>query len=465
MFRQIVISIIIIILALILANILVNSRSEPEEKPKDETTPLVQVAPIKILNGNVLVNGSGNVRARQEVSFAAEVSGKLIYVNPRLIEGQRISKGEVLFRIDTANFRSALDAARADVASQNVAVDQAREEVALAKAELDRFNQRRDIISSAITDTTTQILPPDALQNTAAGNSIALQSSNVTPNNLATRQPQLDSARAALRRAKAQLADAQTALSRTVVRAPFTGVVRSKSIALGSFVQPGQALGSIVGTGEYEAVISLSETEAALVDGLWAAGKTRPQASIFLNYGGTRYRWQAYVDRASSILNPQTRTIDIFLRIPRPINGGAIAANSDGGQNGEAIGSLNAPPLFIGSFVDAEISGKNIGDYAELPLTALRPENKIWLVEDGKLRIIDANIIQRLDKSVLITTDNLGPDAVAIIGNLKTATEGEKVRISKSRSAKPPSEKPKQANQPEGATDKSSAAKKAAPES
>lgn len=426
MVKQAFISVIILIAAAVLAYVLVNARSEPEEKPKQETTPLVQVAPVIIRNGNLLVNGSGNVRARQEVSFAAQIAGKLIYVNPRLNEGARISKGDILFRIEPADFQSAVEAARADVASQNVAVVQAREEVALAKAEIARFEERKNRIAALDGADNTQILAPDALSLTTNKDQGA---SSALTNNLATRQPQLDSARAALRRAQARLSDAQTALGRTVVRAPFSGVVRSKNIALGSFVQPGQALGAIVGTDEYEAVISLSEKEAALVAGLWG-GNQRAEASIFLNYGGTRYRWQAYVDRANSILNPQTRTIDIFLRIPRPINGGAPAADQ---PNDDSI-DFNAPPLFVGSFVDAQISGKDVGDYAELPLAALRPDNKIWLVKDGKLRIIDVQILQGGEDNVLISAAGLGDNPMAIIGNLKTATEGERVRIAKPRS-------------------------------
>lgn len=426
MVKQAFISVIILIAAAVLAYVLVNARSEPEEKPKQETTPLVQVAPVIIRNGNLLVNGSGNVRARQEISFAAQIAGKLIYVNPRLNEGARISKGDILFRIEPADFQSAVEAARADVASQNVAVVQAREEVALAKAEIARFEERKNRIAALDGADNTQILAPDALSLTTNKDQGA---SSALTNNLATRQPQLDSARAALRRAQARLSDAQTALGRTVVRAPFSGVVRSKNIALGSFVQPGQALGAIVGTDEYEAVISLSEKEAALVAGLWG-GNQRAEASIFLNYGGTRYRWQAYVDRANSILNPQTRTIDIFLRIPRPINGGAPAADQ---PNDDSI-DFNAPPLFVGSFVDAQISGKDVGDYAELPLAALRPDNKIWLVKDGKLRIIDVQILQGGEDNVLISAAGLGDNPMAIIGNLKTATEGERVRIAKPRS-------------------------------
>ena len=285
MHRQRVLGGLILLAAIVIAAVLILMRSEPEEKPAEELVPLVQAEPLEIRSGNLMVTGAGTVRAREELTLAAEVAGKLVYVNPNLREGQRIARGATLFRIDTSDYRNAVQAANADVASQRVAVLQAREEVALARAELERF-QQRGISGNAYasvdqSDYAAQILPPDELiQKTRSGTPQTSQ--NIRTNGLATRQPQLESAQAGLRRAQAQQADAHTALKRTVVRAPFAGIVRAEQIALGSFVQPGQSLGSIVGTADYEAVIPLSEKDAALIPGLFRAGSgNRIAASVF----------------------------------------------------------------------------------------------------------------------------------------------------------------------------------------
>lgn len=434
--RQRVIGGLILLGAILIAAILIMLRSDPEEKAPEDLIPLVQAETLEIRSGNLMVSGAGTVRAREELTLAAEVAGKLVYVNPDLREGQRIQKGAVLFRIDTANYRNAVQTAQADVASQSVSVLQAKEEVALAKAELDRFQQRGSSGSSAYasvdsSDYAARILPPDALAEKAAPGEPAAKQP-IAPNGLATRQPQLQSAQAGLRRAQANLADARTALERTVVRAPFSGIVRAEDIALGSYVQPGQSLGSMVGTADYEAVIPLSESEAALIPQLFDAGKgSRIQASIFSDYGGVRYRWAAYVDRVNGVLNPQTRTIDVFLRIPSPTRGGSpVAGPANAGKSATAS---SAPPLFVGSFVHAEITGKALDSYAVLPLAALRAGNKVWLIENGKLHIVTVDIYQRTDKSALISTKGLGTKPVAVTGNLKIATEGLQVRVAEPR--------------------------------
>ncbi|GAA0485076.1 efflux RND transporter periplasmic adaptor subunit [Parasphingorhabdus litoris] len=433
MHRQRVIGGLILLAAIVIAALLIFLRPEPAEKPEEENIPLVQAEALKIRSGNLMIEGSGTVRAREELTLAAEVAGKLVYVNPGLREGQRVARGATLFRIDTSDYRNAVQTAQADVASQNVAVMEAREEVTLARAELERF-QKRGASNSAYasvddSDYAARILPPDSLQQKQSAEDES--ASSASTNGLATREPQLQSARAALRRAQAQLADAQTALKRTTVRAPFAGVVRSEDIALGSYVAPGQSLGSMVGTADFEAVIPLSESEAALIPGLWRPGSSRIEASVYSDYGGTRYRWQAYVDRANSVLNPQTRTIDVFLRIPNPLRGGAPAVTQKEGQ--KSAGASGAPPLFVGSFVDAEITGRALDQYAVLPLAALRPGNQIWLVQDGKLRIAKVDIYQRTDTQALISTAGLGAKPVVILSALKAATNGQRVKIAEAR--------------------------------
>ena len=440
--RQRVLGGLILLGAIVIAAVLILLRAEPEEKPQEELIPLVEAEALEIRSGNLMVTGAGTVRAREELTLAAEVAGKLVYVNPDLREGQRVAQGAVLFRIDTSDYRNAVQTAQADVAAQGVSLLQAQEEVALAKAELDRFQQRgvsggNAYASVDSSDYAAQILPPDVLAQKAGPDGSQTKQRIVT-NGLATRQPQLQSTRAGLRRAQANLANAKTALQRTVVRAPFSGIVRTEDIALGSYVQPGQSLGSIVGTADYEAVIPLSEKEAALIPQLFRAGAgNRIEATVFSDYGGVRYRWAAYVDRVNGVLNPQTRTIDVFLRIPNPIRGGAPAAVA---QNaGKAATASSAPPLFVGSFVAAEITGQALNEYAILPLAALRAGNKLWLVRDGKLHIVTADIYQRTDKTALISTKGLGAKPVAIVGNLKVATEGLRVRVAQPRATARPS--------------------------
>ncbi|MEP2988285.1 MAG: HlyD family efflux transporter periplasmic adaptor subunit [Parasphingorhabdus sp.] len=438
--RQFIIGALIIAAAFAAGALLIWSRPEPEKKPEDERAPLVQVEPVEIRNGKLTINGSGTVRAAEEVNLAAEVAGKLVYVNPSLREGQNIGNGAVLFRIDPTDYRNAVQSAQADIAARRVDVLQAREEMTIARAELDQFARRSANSGTKLyadvdeNDYAARILPPENLTRQSSTDGSNGKASTET-NGLATREPQLRSARAGLQRAQAQLADANSALRRTTVRAPFAGIVRSEQIAKGSYVAPGQTLGSIVNSNSFEAVIPLSEKEASLIPSLFTGG--RIEASVFFEYGGSKYRWQAFVDRASNVLNPQTRTIDLFLRIPNPLRGGVPAALKKGGQSIGARAS-KAPPLLIGSFVEAWIDGMELAEYASIPLAALRPGNQVWLVEAGRVKVVDIEILQRTDTEVLIRSDGLGTNPKAITGGLPTAIAGQKVRVPEKKKRKSP---------------------------
>ena len=422
--RQAKLSLAVLALAALVAFAMIALRPEPEEQERVEAVPLVETLAFAAENAPLDVLGAGTVQAREEVSVGAEVPGRLVYVAPGFQEGGLVSRGAPLFRIDASDYQNQVRGAQADVAAQDVAVLQAREEVRIARAELDRYADRQgaDPVAATIDDNdyASRILPPRELQRARAP-----ANGRPAPTALATRQPQLRSAQAARQRAGAQLEDARLALSRTVVRAPFTGLVRSEEAAVGRLVQPGQELGSIVATDAYEVRVSLSEGDAALVPGLLANGGSRIPAQVYLDYGGLRWRWSAYVDRADAILNEQTRTIDVFLRVPNPLGAGTRVS--------EESEATRAPPLLLGSFVDVEIRGASPEPFARIPVSALRPGNRVWLVRQNRLEIVPVRVIQRTDRWAYVTTPQLGRGARLVTSNLRTPVEGMRVRVQAER--------------------------------
>ncbi len=415
MSRQLIWSLGLIGGAVLIASLMVWLRPAPQEDERVEEVPLVEVVALEAASGPIPVLGSGTVQAREEVTVGVEVPGRLTYVNPAFREGGVVPAGATLMRIDAADFQNDLRIARADVAAQDVAVLQAEEEVAIASDELRRFAARE--AGGSEEQGGSRILPPRTLeQETVSG--------GVTPpeaaSGLATREPQLRSAQAARERAAAGLADAQLALSRTRVTAPFGGLVRSEDAAVGALVQPGQALGSIVSTSSYEVRISLTADEAALVPGLLDSSRSRIPAIVTYEYGGQRYEWDAFVDRANAILDAATRNIEVFLRVPNPLSGGAPLDEVDRGQ---------APPLLLGAFVDAQITGASRVSYAAIPADAVRPGNEIWVVRDGKLAVLPVRVIQRSDDVAYIATPSLEEGGQLITSALTAPIEGMAVRV------------------------------------
>ncbi len=398
--------------AVLIAVLMVWLRPAPAEEERVVEAPLVEVVAFEAASGPIPVLGSGTVQARDEVTVGVQVAGRLTYVNPAFREGGVVPAGATLLRIDPVEFRNDVRIARADVAAQDVAVLQAQQEVAIASDELRRFAERESSGAGAVSE--AEILAPRGLD---AGDAIP---SEPASSGLATREPQLRSAQAARERAAAGLADAQLALSRTRVTAPFGGLVRSEDAALGSLVQPGQALGSIVSTASYEVRLSFTADEAALIPGLLEGARSRIPASVTYEYGGKLYRWDGYVDRANAILDAATRNVEVFVRVPAPISGGRAVDEGDTG---------NAPPLLLGAFVNAEITGASLDSYAAVPAIAVRPGNEIWVVRDGKLNVLPVRVIQRTDELAYISTPSLAEGGQLIVSALRAPINRMAVRV------------------------------------
>ena len=378
-----------------LAVLLVSLAPEPERIEPPSPLPFVTTAAVAAGLGPIPVFGAGTVRPSAEIGIAPQVGGRVVWVDPAFRSGGRIEAGQTLFRIEEADYVNRLKEAEAALADRRVALLQAEEEAAIARAEFDLYSNRR----------TANGAPAEA-------------------GPLTLREPQLAAARAALARDEALVADANLALARTRVNAPFDGFVRDESVDVGQFVAPGQPVGRLFAADAVEVVVPLSDSNAALVPGLWTlrAGDDARSvtARVIAEYGETRYAWDGYVDRPEASLDEQTRTIDVIVRVPDPFAAGVpvgAAAAPDGG-----------PPLLVGKFVDVEIQGLAPQSYFRVRRAALRPGNAVWTVdEDGSVTIVPVRALQRGDDEVYVT-GALEDGQAAITGGIQFATDGMLVR-------------------------------------
>lgn len=374
---------------------LVVARPEPPRAPPPPRTPIVGIVEAVDASGPLTVRGSGTVRPRAEIDLSPQVGGRIEWVSPRLVSGARVDAGDVLVRIEQADYLNAVEQARAQVAQDRVAVLQAEEEARIARQEYEQFRRRQ----------------PEAAR--AAGEASALT----------LRQPQLEAARAALERSRAQLADAELALERTTLEAPFDGVVRSETVDLGAFATAGQPVATLYASDAVELVVPLSDEDAALIPGLWGLrgrpGDARIEARIVARFGRSSYAWDGFVDRAEAALDEQSRTLDVVVRVPDPFRPGTPL----GGATAEG-----APPLLVGQFADVEVRGRD-GDWVRVPRRALRTGDELWIVgDDGTVRIVQVVVAQRADDVVYVSGD-VAPGERVIVEGVSVATEGMEVRL------------------------------------
>jgi RND family efflux transporter MFP subunit len=381
----------ILVGAVAIAVLLVRARPEPPRTATPSPVPAVTTAEVRPGAGPLPVTGNGTVRPRAEVSLTPQVSGQIAWVSPALVSGGRVRAGQTLLRIDPADFVNAVDQARAQVAQDSVGLLQSEEEARIAEAEYEQFRSRQG-------------------------------GSEATPSPLTLREPQLQAARAALQRSQAQLADAQLALDRSAVEAPFDGMVRSESVDPGSFANAGQSVAVIYAIDAVEVVVPLTDGDAALIPGLWSlqpgSSDARIPARVVSEFGGRRFAWDGYVDRAETALDEESRTIDVVVRVPDPLRPGSALDPTPV--------STEPPPLLVGQYVEVVIDGR-ASDFRVVPRRAIRPGNEIWAVADSTVRVVPVEVLQQSGDSAFIAGEFQAGER-AVLSGIGVATDGMKVR-------------------------------------
>ena len=366
------------------AGLLIAQRPELSLRPPDVRVPVALTAPVRAGVGPLPVRGFGTVRPREEVDVAAEVGGRVVWVAPAFVRGGRIGRGDVLFRLDGADHRHRIARAEAQIAEQQLELLRAEEEARIARSQYERFRSRRSA-------------PP-------AGEA----------GPLALWEPQITAARAGLERARIALEEARLGLSRTEVRAPFTGLVRTESIGAGQFVEAGRAVGRIYASDVFEVVVPLADAEAALVPGLWAAGTggadRRIAAAITVDYGGLQFTWDGHVDRVDPTLDERTRAVDIIVHVADPLAAG-----------------VNSPPLQVGRLVEVQLAGATPAEHFTVRRAALRPGDEVWVVRDERLRIVPVRVVQAAD-DVVHVTGGLRAGEAAVVDGIEVAVDGMAVQ-------------------------------------
>lgn len=231
-----------------------------------------------------------DARVRADViAVAPDVGGEVVDVP--VVDNQVVRKGEVLFTVDPARYRLAVQQARA----------------ALAAARAERTQRRAEAQRRATLDSTV-----------------------VSSENRQSAQSAADGADARAQQAEATLATAALDLERTQVRAPADGYVTNLGVHRGSFAVSGHPMLAVVDAGSFRVEGYFEETklgglrEGAAVDVRLMSGGTRLRGHVA---SVARAIGEPDVEGLLSTVNPTFHWVRLAQRIPVRI---ALDAVPDG---------------------------------------------------------------------------------------------------------------------------------------
>jgi RND family efflux transporter MFP subunit len=197
----------------------------------------VSVADVVERDVPLTVQATGAFVADEVSDVAPEISG-IVSATPVDV-GDRVAAGTVIARLSTADASLRLDQARAGLLQAEAAAAQARERHNLARANAGRY---------------------DALLQTGDV-SRTLQEQAATE--AETTRQAVATAEAVIADARSRVGLAQKALGDTTVRAPFTGFITDRPVAVGEYVTPASKVVTLMKLDPIRLRLQVPELEAA----------------------------------------------------------------------------------------------------------------------------------------------------------------------------------------------------------
>jgi RND family efflux transporter MFP subunit len=339
--------------------------------------------------GAAAVTANGYVVARTRASVSSKVPGRMIEL--RVSEGSFVRKGEVIARLENADYAAQVAQAEASVRSAEATIVESRAE----RDQLDREAGRaRDIHARN----------PELIsaQDVEAAESRAQQ---------ARARVRADSARIEV--AQAGLGFARANLENTLIRAPFTGTVLRKDAEVGEVVAPSVGGGLTRGAVVTMADLATLEVEVDVNEAYIARIQGQQPARITLDaYPDTGFR--GAVRQVVPTADRQRATVQVKVRILD--------------RDSRILPEMGARVDFLTvDTATAEVEVRRV----RVPAAAVRQDqgkSVVWIVRDGRLerREVDAGPVSGGFREV---RNGLLGGEMLLVGGVESPSAGMRVKV------------------------------------
>lgn len=355
-------------------------QNPPEEKKRNSPKrPVlsVETQTLQAQEYQVRIKSFGTVQAGSKGSVVSQIQGVVTELGDNVQAGSFFSKGELLFKIDDRDYLAALKITEA-------ALSEARAKLVEEKA---RSSQA--------------LLNWQRLGKGAAAGDLVL------------RKPYLATAQALVLSAEAKKEQAQLALERTQLVAPYVGQVIEKKVDIGQFVSVGTTLAEIYASHNFEVRVPLNVRQQELLDLPEQSSSTPSQSGaevgISSGHGAKEKKWYGQILRTEAILDPMNQQLFVVVRLHKELH---HLENT-------------APLPKIGQFVRVNIQGKVFPKVFLIPSHALYTNNEVIILHEGKLVRRQVSVINRGKQFAAIDSGVVSGEQLVItpLGGVTTGTE------------------------------------------
>jgi multidrug efflux pump subunit AcrA (membrane-fusion protein) len=307
-----------------------------------------------VLNSTIpiIIPANGNLIAKRRLEIYSEVQGIFKPASKLFKPGEKYNKNEIFITINNTEYYSSVQSAKSNLYNSIVSI--------MADLRLDFpdiYPKWQDYIKSFDLDKTTPKLPKMSSEKEnyfITGRGIV--SNYYSVKNLEER------------------------LTKYTIKAPFKGILTESLVTEGTLIRNNQKLGEYIDPSIYEMEVSLGKNYASLL---------KIGENVQLNNLENTEKYTGKISRINGSVNTDTQTIAVFIEIK----------NS----------SLNE-----GMYLEAKINAKNEPNAIEINRSLLLDENKIFIVRDNVLDIMEVTPTYFSETKVVLK--NI-PDKTIILSN------------------------------------------------
>jgi multidrug efflux pump subunit AcrA (membrane-fusion protein) len=352
--------------ALLIAVIFI--QSSEKKKPKiEKVTKAISTEEVQNKTIPIILSTSGNLTAKNKIELFSEVQGILKVSNKDFKSGTWYKKSETIININSDEQLANLQSLKSNLLNTLIAM--------LPDLKIDypnEYEKWQSYLSNFDLNETTLELP--ATNSEREKYFIAFRNIYSSYYNVKTQEVRLSKYR---------------------IDAPYNGILTEALVTPGSLVRPGQKLGEFIDPSVYEMEVSINAEFSYLL---------KKGSSVELSNLEHTKTWKGKVVRINGKIDQSSQTVKVYIQVK----------SSD---------------VQEGMYLEASLIAKSVDDAYELSRTLLVDGNRVYIVKDSQLELVDTNPVYFNDKSVIVK--GLENGTLVLSKEIPGAYTGMRVKITK----------------------------------
>ena len=404
--------------------LMVRGKEPPVKRGPDERATAVRTIRTPVVDLVPRAIGYGYVKPELVWEAVAEVQGKIVDIHPDLKRGALLARGQLLARIDPAQRITATEQNRAEVSRMLAGLEELQQRrvnlgrtLAVQRRSLELSERELERRRKLVEEGTISFSELDQEEKNYLTQQNTVQE---LENQLALIPAEERELKAQLVQARSRLEDARLDLEKTELRAPFDCRVREASIELGQAVNSGEVLARLdsIGVAETLAEFPLHVMRRIVPRGAspLAGGVSMDNLRKFLDFGalvrvsmdGRTVEWDGRVVRIREEVDPNTRTIGVYVAVEDPY------LQAVPGQR---------PPLVRNMYCEVELRGRPRPDSVVVPRNAVRQGMALVADAENRLRRVPVELDMVQDDLAVIASGLSGGERV-VVSDVPYAVDG-----------------------------------------